>query len=160
MKKLFLGAVLGTSLFFSGCFNKDVSCSDSQVKEMVKNATQGNVIIDMMAYDVLKKDNKPITPMNLAMAKLTMTMGIAAAGDNPKIKKIVDSYKEKYKNVDFELKDIRTDSKNKEIQKVTCSATAVYYFKDYNITANVNYIVQKTDDGKKLFVEVKKFEEQ
>jgi PBP1b-binding outer membrane lipoprotein LpoB len=164
-KKVISGILLGCTLFFSGCFNGDeVKCDNQQVISMVQDNISNQLILDLATYKLIKDQNKTVTPIEFMTMKLVATGMLMGALNqkehSPKMDKFIQDLAKLYKSGKFMLKDIRTTSKDKELNKVTCSATAEFNVNDYTIEGEVNYLVQKTDDGKKLYVEVQSFKEQ
>ncbi len=68
---------------------------------------------------------------------------------NAGLKEIID-------NVDFKIENVRTIEYQKSIDRYSCQADLIIKNKENNQSKNfpITYTVQKTDDGKKFYVEV------
>ncbi|WP_457642241.1 hypothetical protein [Persephonella sp.] len=96
---------------------------------------------------------------------------IACSSSTPKCSEgrtkelVIDIAKQQLSNVgfgdvidklDFKVENVRTIEYQKEIDKYSCKADLIIKNKENNQSKNfpITYTVQKTDDGKKFYVEV------
>ena len=162
---------IAIALLFSGCFKKEISCSDATVKDLVHELSQDQAI-DTIALKQLE-NNKSAAPIMLLIGmscpkanslkecfkNLELVDAISSSKESlvAKLKKSLryDEVAQKVKNAPFSLEDILTQSKDKELQKVQCKAIATYTVDNKPYRYNVEYDAQYTDDGKKVYVELK-----
>jgi hypothetical protein len=172
----FILALLVT-LFFSGCSKKEeISCSNETVQSIVHDITQ-NQVADTIALENLTKDPKK-APMILLVGVMcqnsanfgecfenidTLSQLGGAKNDENLSKKLrealqYDEAVQLAKKAKFSMSDFLTKSKNKELHKVECQAIATYDTGKKRYSYFVEYDAQLTDDGKKVYVKIKKFE--
>lgn len=160
MKKSLVYIGVSTLLIttFTGCFGESVSCSGevekSLVKEIVIPQTKENMIAELL------NEKKPMNGMLYLAAKKFAD----SYGTKPNLKsfeglaEIEAKVENEYNNMNFLLSDIRTLSKDKEINKVECTGKITIKTVSYEFDYEVKYDSQLGDDKKNIFVEVSSLE--
>lgn len=143
---------------FTGCFGESVSCSGEVEKNLVKEITIPQTKENMIA-ELLKEKNNMNGMLYLAVKKMANTYGTKPNLEKfeglPEIEAKVES---EYNNMNFLLSDIRTLSKDKEINKVECAGKITIKTVSYEVDYDVKYNSQLGDDKKNIFVEVSSLE--
>ncbi len=160
MKKSLVYIGVSTLLIttFTGCLGESVSCSGevekSLVKEIVIPQTKENMIAQL-----LNEKNTMNGMLYLAAKKFADSYGTKPNLEKfeglPEIQAKVET---EYNNMNFLLSDIRTLSKDKEINKVECTGKVTIKTVSYEVNYEVNYNSQLGDDKKNIFVEVSSLE--
>lgn len=145
----------------SGCFEESISCSGENVKSFVKEIVLPQTKENMVAQ--LLNEKSPISgTLYLSMKKLGDIYGT-----NPKLSEmqgletlteIQKKVETEFTNINFLLGDVRTLSKNKELNIVECAGKITVKTINYELTYDVEYKAQLGDDKKKIFVEVSSLE--
>lgn len=160
MKKSLVYIGVSTLLIttFTGCFGESVSCSGEVEKNLVKEITVPQTKENMIA-ELLKEKNSMNGMIYLSVKKLANTYGTKPNMESfeglPEIEAKVES---EYSNLKFSLEDIRTISKDKELNSVECVGKITIKTTNYSVDYEVEYNSQLGDDKKKVFVEVSSLE--
>ncbi|WP_060825069.1 hypothetical protein [Sulfurospirillum cavolei] len=157
------------SCFFTGCFEtkekNDISCGDSSIKDLVYQLTEPQVKNDYAGKIFVAEKKKKNSDKNTLGPMTDMIMGeigkMATMFLTPEEKQaIMEKVDIAFKDSKFSLVDTLTTKKDKELHLVECKADAVYTLSaDTNLTYNVTYKGQLTDNLEKVYVEVLTFEE-
>ena len=138
----------------SGCFGESVSCGGETEKDLVKQIVIPQSKENMIAQ-LLNEKNTMNGMLYLAAKKFADSYGTKPNLEKfeglPEIEAKVEN---EYNNMNFLLSDIRTLSKDKEINKVECTGKVTIKTTSYSIDYEVDYNSQLGDDKKKVFVEV------
>lgn len=142
----------------SGCFGESVSCGGETEKDLVKQIVIPQSKENMIAQ-LLNEKNTMNGMLYLAAKKFADSYGTKPNLEKfeglPEIEAKVEN---EYNNMNFLLSDIRTLSKDKEINKVECTGKVTIKTTSYSIDYEVDYNSQLGDDKKKVFVEVSSLE--
>ncbi len=160
MKKSLMYIGVSTLLIttFTGCFGESVSCSGEVEKNLVKEITVPQTKENMIAE--LLNEKKSMNGMLYLLAKKAAN----AYGTKPNLgnfeglPEIEAKVENEYNNMNFLLSDIRTLSKDKEINKVECTGKITIKTVSYEVDYEVKYNSQLGDDKKNIFVEVSSLE--
>lgn len=157
------------SCFFTGCFEtkekNDISCGDSSLKELVYQITEPQVKNDYAGKIFIAEKNKKNSNKNTLGPMTDVLMGeigkMATMFLSPEEKQAITERVElAFKDSKFALVDTLTTKKDKELHLVECKAQAVYtLIPDTNLTYDVTYKGQLTDNLEKVYAEVLTFEE-
>ena len=142
----------------SGCFGESVSCGGETEKDLVKQIvipqSKENMIVQL-----LNEKNTMNGMLYLAAKKFADSYGTKPNLEKfeglPEIEAKVEN---EYNNMNFLLSDIRTLSKDKEINKVECTGKITIKTVSYEVDYEVKYNSQLGDDKKNIFVEVSSLE--
>ena len=164
------------ALLLSGCTKKDeISCSNETVQSLVHELTQ-DAVADTIALENIKDDPEKagmILMIGMMCANsanfaecfknidaLSQLGGKNKANLSQKLREALqyDKAVELAKQAKFSMSDFLTKSKDKELHKVECQAVATYDTGKKRYSYFVEYDAQLTDDGKKVYVEIKNFE--
>ena len=160
MKKSLINITLigAIAINLSGCFGESVSCSGEVEKDLVKEISVPQTKENMIAQLLNEKDSMN-GMLYLSIKKLAATYGtepnMEKFKDLPEIQAKVES---EYSNLKFLLEDIRTVSKDKELNSVECVGKITIKTPSYEMTYDVEYNSQLGDDKKNIFVEVSSLE--
>ena len=161
MKKLINIVVLGAIAFnFSGCMGENVSCSGEVEKSLVEEIVLPESKVNMIA-DFLNEKEPAKGMLYLAMRKMAAAYGSDESKLNKEFKFLTEATAEvekEYSKYLFKLENIRTVSKNKELNSVSCVGEITIDTLNYSSTYDVEYNAQLGDDKKNVFVEVSSFE--
>ncbi len=160
MKKNLMNiSLLGlVAINLSGCFGESVSCSGETERDLVKQ-----IVIPQSKENLIAQLLNEKNTMN-GMLYLAAKKFADSYGTKPNLEKfeglpeIEAKVENEYNNMNFLLSDIRTLSKDKEINKVECTGKVTIKTTSYSIDYEVEYNSQLGDDKKKVFVEVSSLE--
>ncbi len=143
---------------FTGCFGESVNCSGEVEKNLVKEITIPQTKENMIAE--LLNEKKSMNGMLYLLAKKAANAygtkpNLANFEGLPEIEAKVES---EYSNLKFSLEDIRTVSKDKELNSVECVGKITIKTTNYSLDYDVKYNSQLGDDKKNIFVEVSSLE--
>ena len=156
MKKSLVNIGISTLLIttFTGCFGESVSCGGETERDLVKQ-----IVIPQSKENLIAQLLNEKNTMN-GMLYLAAKKFADSYGTKPNLEKfeglpeIEAKVENEYNNMNFLLSDIRTLSKDKEINKVECTGKVTIKTTSYSIDYEVEYNSQLGDDKKKVFVEV------
>lgn len=180
MKKMSKLMLISASCFliltaFSGCSNDEVQCNGDVTTSIVKDllkSNQSNVVFNHILLEESKKimqkkqkDSKkkedPFMNMMLQNGQadgfLMMAVAMKKNDESSEIGKLYAKLLKNVNSVKIALKDFITTSRNKELNKVGCKATADMKYDVGTYSFDLEYTAQPTDDGKKTLVEITSF---
>ena len=137
MKNLVLTAIIGISVstMLSGCGKSAVECDNSDAKKTVMEITEGEI-----KNQLVKKQNDFATYQ--AWQELS--------AQKPELKTALEEIDKQYSEANPQLVNIRTESKDNDLQKSECAAEIT--FANGN-KVDITYKLSKTSDGD-LYAEV------
>lgn len=140
------------TISLSGYFDENVSCSGEAEKDLVKQITLP-IAKEKMIAQLLNERNSMNGMLYLSIKKLAETYGtkpnMESFKDLPKIETKVES---EYSNVNFLLGDIRTLSKDKELNIVECTGKVTFKTYSYELAYDIEYNSQLGDNKENIFV--------
>ena len=158
---VFIGAL---SFTLNGCndSSNNVSCSGKTEKGMVEELILPTAKEDLLVNIIKETDpNKKKGELMNAGLMYSMIKNMSEkAGMEPDYSKIVNyesslaAVKKEFSNYTLNLTDIRTTSKDKELNKVECVGSAHVQLENYTLDYAVTYSAQLGDDKKKIYVEI------
>jgi hypothetical protein len=175
--KLTIPLLLATFLLGSCSFlGNDLSCSSGDAKELVEKIEVPNaktylaVEIFMSETDKYKNVGKPamkrLKPSDLDIKNMENLLLSAFAPidfmmmkDEAKKAEYLARAEKLFEGYSFNLDNIRTIQKDKDVQRVQCQASVNIKHKDAagkptTYVKDITYNAQLTDDGQKIFVEI------
>ena len=155
-KMLTFSLAVGLSLGLSGCLDSEVSCSGEIEKELVEEIT-----IPYIKEQFIVETMNEITPFSGLMYQAMKNMSESAGLGSNKKPEAFKSYEEatvkaekEFASYKFSLNDIRTTSKDKELNKVECSGAIHVSLPSYEMNFDIDYEAQLGDDKETVYVEV------
>lgn len=166
--------ILVTNILLTGCFGEKITCDDETAQSLVHDLTKEQVVDHILVQSVKndklsKKDkNQKETDKTDFFAKNMMQSGamdnfillmIEAEKDKEgsPLNKKYKELQQKIKTAKFSMTDFRTTKKDKDLNKVECSATTNYKMGSDTYSFDTTYSAQLTDDGKKVYVKMNTF---
>lgn len=155
MKKYYVNFFLaGCLLGLTGCGTSEISCSGDAESKLVEDIVLPN-IKDRFIMEKMNEKDPAAGMLYLAMKNMAETIGTAKDPNEMKGFKEANAEMEKeFKSYKFTLTDVRTTSKDKELNKVECSAKIAVELPSYNVNYDVTYNAQLGDDKENVYVEV------
>lgn len=157
MKTKSIGVIIsmGVIIGFSGCGSSEVSCGGETEVGILETITLPNIKDKFIADTMNEKDSFSGT-MYLTAKQLAESMN---TGRNPSdmegFKEANTTMEKEFKSYKFSLHDIRTTSKDKELNKVECVGKITVELGSYSMNyENVVYKAQLGDDKENVYVEV------
>lgn len=132
---------------FSGCMEEKVSCKDKLAQTVIEQMVSPNIQALIISEELRK-----ISPA-YAMAFMSVYQVLAGIGQvelllnkdsgNQQVQEVKSKVKDEFKNAKFLFSDTKTISKDKELNKVVCSAKVdvdtLSYKSNYIVTYNIQY---------------------
>lgn len=146
---------------FTGCFEKEISCNHESIKDIVKEITQDELALEITCLQRVEENGNDMAPIMvqgvLNMCKVMLNMGSFMKNDGlDELHRIHADIQEQVSNGIFELTDIRTIKKDKELSRVECKATlGVTLSKNKKYySREIEYTAQFSDNKEKIYVEI------
>ena len=141
-------------LLLTACSSDDVSCSNEEVSEVLKETAitlaKEKFISDNMSKEHRFSSLMYTTMMTSQRLGLTETDPTTLDGYQEANKKMESAFRKER----FTLHDVRTTSKEDEIHKVSCIAGVTVSASHEDYEFSLVYDAQKGDDGKKTYVDI------
>ena len=177
MKKrvISIALICTLGLGITGCLDNgdEISCSEATVQDILTDILKPELPDKIYTKKYLNGDYGKSNFMLDAMVQ--GAGGFENLSKNPMFKLMEDSkdkkeniftkilnnykeFKEKFKTTNILYDSFLTTSKDKELSKVICKATATVVIDNSNYKFDLQYNAQLTDDKKEVYVEVTSFD--
>jgi len=160
MNKILNIVVAGVlTIGLNGCLdsNSEISCSGETETVLVGEIILPTVKDKLMVQIINETDPENEMAGLLYGMKKNMAITLGQEPDFSKIKNYESSLatvEKEFSKYVFNLTDIRTTSKDKELNKVECVGTANIQLENYSVDYAITYNAQLGDDKENVYVEV------
>lgn len=157
-----VGLIGVITITFTGCFEEEIACNSQPVQELVHEISS-DTIKDKLAIKKFVAANKKeggdsfTDNMINSGAMDNFYIMLFQTQKNEKGSKVYNIYQEvenEFKSHKFSLNDLRTISKDKELDKVECVGIIHISLQSTSFDFNVEYTAQLTDNKEKVYVEL------